>query len=612
MNLEEFRQLRATDGVLSYANYVETANALSSMTAGDTGLPEFRIAMLRNVTVEPFLPALAGEIFAAGFHPVLYLAPFGALETEALNELSDLYSFNPDIVIVFNWLDAASPSLARQYTSLDRNAGAAEANRVVAQARNLIASICKRSSATVLMNNFPLTAEPVLGIFDAQIPDGQTATVLSMNKDLREAVRETPNAYILDLFRLFARLGYANATDERHWQIARAPIGTVALLPLAKECGAFVRAIRGKSKKCLVLDCDNTLWGGTIGEDGMAGIAIGAAYPGSCYRSLQEEILNLHDRGVVLALCSKNNREDVLEVLRDHPDMLLREKHFAAIQVNWDDKVTNIRRIAEELNIGTDSFVFVDDSAFEVGLVRSGLPEVTTVCLPAGAPASYRSRIVSGHFFDSLAYTAEDRLKTEFYAAERERKVMLSDSATLEDYLLKLNIRVQVAVASDREVARIAQLTQKTNQFNATTKRYTEGEVGGFVHGNDADVIFARVTDDVSDLGLVGAAILKFESSGATIDTLLMSCRALGRGVEDAFLAAIVRIARQRGMNRLAGVYLPTPKNAMVANFYKDHGFQSVTTADGIATWEHVEGRDPAINPPSWITMTPVETANAR
>ena len=187
---------------------------------------------------------------------------------------------------------------------------------------------------------------------------------------------------IVDFMRLFAVHGSANCVDERYWQIARAPLAQKALLPIGAEYGKFFRALRGKTKKCLVVDCDNTLWGGIVGEDGLAGIELGPAYPGSCFVALQQEILNLHHRGVILAICSKNNEADVLEVLREHPDMLLEEEHFAARQINWDDKVTNLRRIAAELNIGTDSMVLLDDSEFETDFVRRSLPEVAVIALP--------------------------------------------------------------------------------------------------------------------------------------------------------------------------------------------------------------------------------------
>jgi FkbH-like protein len=565
---------------------------------------------LRNITVEPLIPALAGEVLAAGFYPSFYVAPFGAIETEVMDAKSALYASSPDVVLIVNWLDAASPLLARRFMSLDAASAKTEADRLVDRAGDLARIVTETCSAVVLTNNFPLAPSNTLGILDAQIPEGQSAAILSINDRLRARVRDVPNSYVFDLFGLFARLGSENATDERHWQIARLPIAPKAFLPLAREFGAFVRAIRGGTKKCLVLDCDNTLWGGTIGEDGMAGIKIGSTYPGSCFQSFQEEILNLHDRGILLALSSKNNLDDVLNVLRNHPDMLLREKHFAAMQVNWDDKATGIRQLAKELNIGTDSMVFVDDNPFEIGLVRDQLPEVSTIQLPDKGYAGYRALLNESNHFDALAYTAEDRQKTAMYAAERERKAKRSTATNLEDYLAKLDIHVHVGRASALEIPRLAQLTQKTNQFNLTTRRYTEGQVLALTGNDDYDVVFAKAGDSVADLGIIGAAILEYKNDAALIDTLLLSCRALGRGVEDAFVAWISLRAQKRGAVRLIGKYIPTAKNEMVADFYRNRGFTLVSSGAEF-TWEHLAGRDKPLTSPEWITLTSMETANA-
>jgi HAD superfamily phosphatase (TIGR01681 family) len=282
----------------------------------------------------------------------------------------------------------------------------------------------------VLLNNFPLPAEPTLGILDAQSSAYHTGTILRLNAELLREAGEANDVSVVDFMRIFAAYGSTNFVDERYWHIARAPLAQKALVPLGTEYGKFVRALRGKAKKCLVLDADNTLWGGIVGEDGLAGIKLGPTYPGSAFVALQREILNLHDRGVILALCSKNNEADVLEVLRDHPDSLLKEEHFSARRINWDDKVTNLRRIAAELNIGLDSMVFVDDNPFEAEFVREQLPEVAVLALPPNAFASYRSLLSRPGYFDALTFTAEDRRKNAMYAENRQRQALEAESGS--------------------------------------------------------------------------------------------------------------------------------------------------------------------------------------
>jgi FkbH-like protein len=419
--------------------------------------------------------------------------------------------------------------------------------------------------------------------------------------------------FIVDWMRLFATLGRVACVDERYWQIGRAPLAHAALVPLGREYGKFLRALRGQSKKCLVLDCDNTLWGGVVGEDGVAGIALGSGHPGSSFADFQTEIANLHDRGVILALCSKNDEAAVLEVVRTHPGMVLRERHFAAREINWDDKVTNLRRIAATLGIGLDSLVFVDDSPFEIEFVRTALPEVTTIALPPGGVANYRNILAAGGLFDSLAYTDEDRRKTALYAHERERTALAQAAGSLSEYLTKLDIRADVHPARDVDAARVAQLSQKSNQFNLTTQRYTESEIRTLARDAQATVLVLRLADRVADLGLVGAAIVRYARGAAEIEALFVSCRALGRGAEDAFLSAVVRAAWDRpDVATISGTFRPTEKNAIAAPFYTRCGFHAAGESAGtlrFALDRHAASAVPLA--PAWIHLVTGAPAHA-
>jgi FkbH-like protein len=333
----------------------------------------------------------------------------------------------------------------------------------------------------------------------------------------------------------------------------------------------------------------------------MDGIKLGGTYPGSCYEAFQREILNLNDRGVILALCSKNNEEDVRDVLRSHPDMLLREKHFATWQINWNDKVTNLRKIAERLNIGLDALVFADDGRFECDFVRENLPQVEVLHL-GNEPSAYARLLNSEAHFDSLTLSHEDGVRTQMYQAEAQRQELQESAASLPEYLARLQMVATLGAADDITIPRIAQLTQKTNQFNLTTRRYSESDIRAFSVDPAVEVLYMRLRDRVSDLGLVGVAILKYEARVAQIDTLLLSCRALGRGAEECLLAHCLKSAGARGVARVLGSYSRTSKNAQVADFYSRCGFARVSQKPEESIWEVQVNADP-FSPPHWIQV---------
>ncbi len=582
----------------TYAQYSSAANELRTVTPEVSKRPTYRIAVLRNFTIEPLLPVIAVEAFEAGVHPELYVGDFDSISADVFNPDSALYHFKPDFIFVAQWLDTISPALTTRFIS-SKEKIAAEVDRVRQHTHELLGAIRANSKATVVFNNFPLPAETTLGILDGQSTGYQTQTIIQLNQLLLDEARAAGGTSVLDLMSLVAAHGSVHCLDHRHWHLARAPLSQKALLPIGRELGKFFRALRGKTKKCLVLDCDNTLWGGVIGEDGMSGIKLGTSYPGSTFLSFQEEILNLHDRGVILALCSKNNLADVLQVLREHPDMLLREKHFASWQINWDDKVTNLRRIANELNIGLDSFVFVDDSDFETGFVRENLPDVEVVQMPKSGSA-FRAEFTRRGFFDSLTFSAEDQRRNEMYGDNRQRKQIEATSGSLQEFLAKLELEVDIGRPSELEIPRVAQLTQKTNQFNLTTRRYTEADIRAFLSNPGADVFALRLKDKVADMGLVGVAIVTYAQAVAEIDSFLLSCRVIGRGVEDALLSTIVNHgAQKKGARKVVGRYVPTAKNAQVKDFFPGHQFQPVETATETKVWER-EVQAP-VAPPAWI-----------
>lgn len=587
----------------TYGAYNAAASAVERLNAEESGLTPLKVAVLRNFTFEPLLPVIKGEMIKAGFYPEVYVGEYDTIVQDALNPQSPLYQFAPDVILVAQWLDSSAPSLTEKFLSLSADERDEEVQRVLNTTTDILTALRRNSSAPVLINNFPLPAWVTLGVLDAQSPEYQTGTFLKLNTELLERVRQVKDVYMVDYMRLMAGIGYAQGVDERYWHIGRAPFGQNALVPFGREYGKLIVAIRGKARKCLVLDCDNVLWGGILGEDGLEGIKLGTDFPGSCYQALQKEILNLHDRGVILALCSKNNEGDVLEVLRTHPAMVLREEHLSTWRVNWEDKVTNILSIAEDLNIGLDSIVFADDSPFECDLVRERLPEVAVLQL-SDHQALFKTKLSEKGYFDSLVFSGEDKKRNQMYRDEGKRKDLYKASGSLEEYFQKLDMEAQIGLADETSIQRIAQLTQKTNQFNLTTRRYSEGDIKALAQSPEADVFYISLRDRIADMGLIGVAILKYSDKQAEIDTFLLSCRVIGRGVEEALLSHAAKAAMSRGCERITGSYRVTKKNEQVADFYRRTGFRLIAEDDKGSDWEMFfdkETRLPA--EPQWIKV---------
>lgn len=593
--------LRKLDQKRSYPNYLSVVQALKSESTEKQDNEEYKIAFLGNITLDLIEPVILAEASALGIIPRSYKGGFDNALPEVLNPESAFHSFNANLIISGFWLESLAPSLANRYISLNDQERSDEINRVISTIRDFIRAIRKKSSSPVLLNNFIPPTATTLGILDSQMEQGHFGLVRKLNAELLKIAKDNADVYIVDWERIALRIGTENAIDLRYWQIGRAPLSRHIMIPLGIEYGRFIRALNGKSRKCLVLDCDNTLWGGIVGEDGLEGIKLGDTYPGSCFRDFQQQVLNLHDRGVILALCSKNNEEDVLEVLREHPEMILREKHFATWQINWNNKAENLQRIAQDLNIGIESLLFVDDNEFECNLVRDQLPEVAVLHMH-GDTSSFANRLVEGGYFDSLSYSNEDKKRTQMYKADINRKTEYETSTSLEEYLEKLELVATIGFPDELKLPRVAQLTQKTNQFNLTTRRYTLDDIRSFSKDEDSDVFFAHLQDKYSELGIIGVVILKYEDELAIIDSFMLSCRALGRGMEKSLLINVIRHVKEKGYTRIRGEYLPTAKNAQVEKFYPMAGFSEISSDNGHQTWEFDLNND-LPEEPGWIRV---------
>lgn len=600
-HLELKELVRSLKSEKTYKKYLRISNYVNKNKVNIKGMASLRVGILRNMIVEPLLPALEGEFIAEGFLPNIYLSSFDNINQDILDYNSDFYMFSPDIVLMIQWLEMLAPEFFKEYSILNEENMNLIKDRIISNLENQINSFKANSNAPLIINNFPIVSFPTMSILDAQNKNSIIKVIIDINSRLVDTISKYTNVYIIDFFSIFSRFGFEKGFDKRGWFISSAPIGKEVLIPIAMEYSKFIRSLKGKAKKCLILDCDETLWGGIVGETGIDEIKIGDQYPGICYKAFQYEILNLYNRGIILALCSKNNEQDVLEVLNKHHDMVLREEHFSAYQINWSDKATNILKISEELNIGLDSIVFIDDSEFECNLINEKLPEVSVIKLP-NLPSLYKETINTCGFFDSVFITEEDKIRTKTYKDNTVRKKIMETSNSIEDYLSKLNMEVEIGRPSDIEISRISQLTQKTNQFNLTTKRYNEEEIKVLLENKEYDVFYIKVKDNISDMGIMGMSIIKYSEDSAFIDTFLLSCRVIGRNIEYALLEYLTKNAYNKGYNSVIGKYVITNKNKQVSQFYKSAGFELVEEDNQGALWR-VCNKSLAIVTPEYINV---------
>jgi FkbH-like protein len=571
-------------------------------------LRPYRLAFLRSFTVEPAIPLLRARAFLSGIDLTVHLGDFNAYAQEILDEGSSLYRFAPDgVVLAIRTADVA-PDLWQESADLSPDEAEKAARRVGNSLAQWIRAFRERSQAALIVHNLEQPARPASGVLDAQSETSQTAAIRKINDEVRHAASEHRGVYVLDYDGLVARQGRLRWKDERKWLTARMPIAADQLLHLSREWMRFVAPLTGKVAKALVVDLDNTLWGGVIGEDGMTGIKCDAEYPGAAYQALQRAMLDLSKRGILLAICSKNNPDDAMEALNTHPGMLLRPKHFAAMRINWSDKSQNLREIASELNIGIDSLAFLDDNPVEREQVRAALPEVTVIDLPED-PLEYATTLRESPVFERLMLSAEDQQRTAFYAEQRERSEAEQSFQSKEDFYRFLEQEAEIAPVLPATLARISQLTQKTNQFNLTTRRYTEPQISDMAARAQWQVSSIRVRDRFGDHGLVGVAIAHDEGEVCEIDTLLLSCRVIGRMVETALLAYLAESAAARGRRRLSGWFLPTKKNVPAKDFYAQHGFQlDKQTSEG-SCWT-LDLREQSIACPEWIKLNVLTGVN--
>jgi FkbH-like protein len=533
---------------------------------GGTELKPLRIAFAGTVTTDFLFPALRPYLFADGLAPDIWNAPFGQYQQVILADDPALRQFKPDLIILAtDWRSAARAS-----------SPAAHVNELAS-----LWSICReRYGAAVIQWNYEVPALDPTGRLGRVHPAARNHLLQAINEELWEAERAKRGAFILDVDGIASEFGKSRWEDPAAWEISRQYPSAAATPLLARHMAALIRGIRGLSSKCLVLDLDNTLWGGVIGDDGIEGIQLGGTGSGATYRLFQEYVRDLNRRGVLLAICSKNDPANALLPFQRHPEMVLKETDIAVFRANWEPKEVNLRAIASAINIGTDALVFVDDNPAERARIRQTMPEVEVIELPA-SPAGFRQALQDALRFEAMSITDEDLLRNQSIRANTQRDELAAAAPTPEAYLQGLGMRVIVERFNGVNLARIVQLINKTNQFNLTGLRTNEAEVKGWMARDNFYSQTVRLSDRFGDFGLTGILFGFIEHGTLKVCNWLMSCRILGRGIEECMLANAVRNSHTARVAAIEAEYLPTLKNGMVSGLYPRLGFEAVEKREG-------------------------------
>lgn len=587
-------QLGEADGSLAAMQFVHTARRRLPKTAH----PETRIALLSSFTIDPLVPYVDHECRSLKLEPTFFVAPFNTWDREMLGGGSALERFDPQIAFVSVAADDVLPELASAPSASDlASAGAAAVDRIL----NAASRFLSWSRGVLVVHSLYSAFRDPLGPASSRDGRSRSEIIAELNARLAEGLRALPRAYLLDLTDVLARRRGGAIDHPKMRHLASMRLGDQVLGDVGRSYARFVAPCMGRTRKCVVLDLDNTLWGGIVGEDGPNGIRLGHTSPGSEFREFQQYLLSLTRRGILLAVNSKNNEADALEVFRSHESMILRESAFSAMRINWESKANNLLSIAEELNLGLDAFVFVDDSEKERALMRQALPQVLTPEMPRD-PALYRELLEGLPELHVLTVTDEDRTRTQQYAERRQREHLRITASTLDDYLRSLDIAAEVDLASDRTLPRVHQLFQRTNQFNLTNRRYELGTLTQRATDGEWRVYFSKVSDRFGDHGLVATAVVQFVDDACVIENLVMSCRVIGYGVEDALLARVEADARRAGARWLVGEFRPSPKNAPARDFFARHKFAADGDASDGQRWRRELAGEP-MAVPSWITV---------
>jgi FkbH-like protein len=571
------------------------AQLVKAVAAGEkelAGAREVAIGLSSNVTIDLLGLFLRREALLAGVRARIVAGGYD----DPVGDMKHFAAAGVENALLLPFFDNLLPSFEAQLGSLDPEAATAKLEEFRARLRVALDQAGELKSLWVGQFHRFGTA-PAAG--DDPVAEWSER----FNAVLREETEGRPGVSLVETASLVAALGREAAYDQRFYYRSKAPYSAAFHSALAERIARVSRGFGTWFYKALALDCDNTLWGGIIGEDLLEGIKLGPYdAPGNIFWRVQKMVSVLEKQGLLLCLCTKNNPADVEEVFRSHPEMALTESQIAAKRINWNDKVSNLQSLAEELNIGLDAMIFLDDNPVEAESVRARLPMVRMVEVPAALPDYPKVIEEIAELYLASGISADSRSKTEQYRQRAAAAETKSAFASHEEYLASLELEVELHVDRPAEAPRISELSMKSNQFNLTTQRWDEASVRGFMAGNDTEVISVTVRNKFGNSGLTGIVLLRFDGTRARVENFLMSCRVLGQGVEFSLWNIVAARCRARGCNSIAAEYRPSAKNAQVADFYDRLGLTPVDDADDARRYgADLEAFDPPIS--SWIKV---------
>ena len=538
-----------------------------------SSFPEIKLGIIGDCATQHIAAALRGWGYEKRISFKIFDSDYNQVDAQTMDPASELYAFGPAYVLIANCTDA----LYRQFVEMPTALRSTFAEVTCQRMTEVWGRIAAHSKARILQFNFPVWDDRIFGDFGGKTPESFVFQTRKLNMLLAEKGAEFKNVFLCDIDGIQSRVGEAALRDAKMFCIAKMPFRTDILPVIARTVTDTVLAAEGKIKKCVILDLDNTLWGGVVGDDGTEGIQIGELGSGHAFTKFQQWLKELKNRGIILCVCSKNNEDTAKDPFLHHPEMVLRLEDISVFVANWEEKPGNIRRIRDILNIGADSMVFLDDNPFEREAVRALMPEVTVPELPVN-PEEYVDFLRGEDLFGTASYSSEDGMRTERYRAEAERVSLQNKCSDYDSYLQSLEMVAQANPFDEFHFPRIAQLTQRSNQFNLRTVRYTEQEIASIAADDRYITLYFTLKDKFGDHGLISAVIMEKRSQEELfVDTYLMSCRVLKRGMEEFIINTMIQTAAEHGFRRVIGEYLPTPKNAMVADIYKRLGFTQIS-----------------------------------
>jgi FkbH-like protein len=534
---------------------------------------KLRVAFLASSTINGFEETMRVKCFQKGIDCITYVGDYNQYNQEILNQDSGLYQFEPDITFLILDTRHILGEYFFSWYSIPHDDRPKIIDSKISEIENICNTFTKNFDSKLVVTSLQIPNYSPYGINEESTLRSLKEVIYEINTKLFQW-NKSGKIFTYDFNEFVRKFGENNIFNYKQFFSGDIKISTEYIPRFVNELMGYIYAVTGTSKKCIVLDLDNTLWGGVIGEDGFDNIKLGDNPVGRSFVEFQKRLLALNQRGIILAINSKNNFDDAIKVIQKHPNMFLREDNFACVKINWDDKVLNLQKIAEELNIGLDSMVFFDDDQINQEYVRESLPGVLVVDLPKDS-SQYPQIITEMKEFDVLKITEEDTKRSDMYLGQKKRKEFENKVGDFNEFLKNMNIEVHVKKANSFSIPRISQLTLKTNQFNLTTRRYQEEEISKFSTSDDKIVECVQVSDRFGDNGTTGMYIVEKKNDEEwIIDTFLLSCRIIGRGVEDCMMNQIIKKAKLSGVKRIKGEFIPTTKNKPAENFYEKSGFK--------------------------------------